>query len=122
MVLLVVLRVSPGKLNSADGYHLSELNYPVASLTCLTPAHTPPSRFPVCLDLDSSLYSLVTAIFTVGGLVGSLSSSWVVQTLGVKGGILSAGYLNLLAVLPMSLAGHWRYLATGRCVKCQDEG
>ncbi|OCF30610.1 vacuolar membrane protein [Kwoniella heveanensis BCC8398] len=96
------------------GYHLSELNFPVNSLTCLTPAFPEPSRLPLCLDLDSTLYGLVTAIFTVGGLVGSLISSWVVEKEGIKGGIAWTGYLNLIGVLGMGIAPHWILLALGR--------
>ncbi|WWC62444.1 uncharacterized protein I303_105040 [Kwoniella dejecticola CBS 10117] len=98
------------------GYHLSELNFPVNSLTCITPAHPLPSRLPICLNLDSSRYSIVTAIFTIGGLVGSLSSSWVVEKEGIKGGISWTGYLNLVGVLGMGIAPHWYLLALGRFV------
>ncbi|WWC88785.1 uncharacterized protein L201_003698 [Kwoniella dendrophila CBS 6074] len=98
------------------GYHLSELNFPVNSLTCITPAYPPPSRLPLCLDLDSNLYSIVTAIFTVGGLIGSLGSSWIVEKEGIKGGIAWTGYLNLVGVLGMSIAPHWALLAIGRLV------
>ncbi|WVQ96838.1 hypothetical protein IAU59_003945 [Kwoniella sp. CBS 9459] len=96
------------------GYHLSELNFPVNSLTCLTPAFPKPSRLPLCLDLDSTLYGLVTAIFTVGGLIGSLISSWIVEKEGIKGGIAWTGYLNLIGVLGMGIAPHWVLLALGR--------
>ncbi|WVR06252.1 hypothetical protein IAU60_003282 [Kwoniella sp. DSM 27419] len=98
------------------GYHLSELNFPVNSITCITPAFPPPSRLPICLDLDSRLYGLVTAVFTVGGLLGSLISSWVVEKEGIKGGIAWTGYLNLIGVLGMSMAPHWALLALGRFV------
>nr|XP_019045765.1 vacuolar membrane protein [Kwoniella bestiolae CBS 10118]OCF24695.1 vacuolar membrane protein [Kwoniella bestiolae CBS 10118] len=98
------------------GYHLSELNFPVNSLTCITPAYPPPSRLPLCLDLDSTRYSIVTAVFTVGGLVGSLISSWVVEKEGIKGGISWTGYLNLVGVLGMGIAPHWLLLVLGRFI------
>ena len=101
---------------ASDGYHLSELNFPVSSLTCHSSAFPPASRLPLCLGLDSNLYGLVTAIFTVGGLVGSLGSSWIVQMEGLKGGLLWSGYLNIIGVLGMSIAPHWMVLAAGRCV------
>ncbi|WRT67675.1 uncharacterized protein IL334_004647 [Kwoniella shivajii] len=96
------------------GYHLSELNFPVDSLTCITPAYPPLSRLPLCLNLDATLYSVVTAIFTVGGLIGSLASSWIVEKEGIKGGIALTGYLNLMGVLGMGIAPHWILLALGR--------
>lgn len=97
-----------------DGYHLSELNFPVASLTCINPAFPPPSRLPLCLGLDTYRYGLVTAIFTAGGLVGSLMSGYVIHHEGIKGGIAWTGYLNLIGVLAMTMAPTWIILAVGR--------
>ncbi|KAK8858481.1 hypothetical protein IAR55_002708 [Kwoniella newhampshirensis] len=104
------------------GYHLSELNFPVASLTCLSPAFPPPSRLPLCLDLDAYLYGLITAVFTVGGLVGSLMSSWIVEKEGLKGGIAWTGYLNVIGVLGMGVSPHWWVLALGRFVAGVSSG
>jgi hypothetical protein len=104
------------RLTGTDGYHLSELNFPVTSLTCLSPAFPPPSRLPLCLGLTAGRYSFITAIFTVGGLMGSLMSSWVVQKEGLKGGIAWTGYLNLFGVIGMAMAPHWWILAIGRSV------
>jgi len=86
----------------------------VTSLTCLSPALPPPTPLPPSIGKDAKIYGLVTAIFTVGGLVGSLGSSWVVQKEGVKGGILWSGYLNVVGVLGMGIAPHWIILASGR--------
>lgn len=98
-----------------DGYHLSELNFPVASLTCLPSAANPSTSFlPTCLGLDANRYSLVTAIFTVGGLVGSLGSSWLVQKQGLKGGLVYVGWMNVLGVVLMALSPNWLVLALGR--------
>lgn len=99
-----------------DGYHLSELNYPVTSLTCLSPAKPAPSRLPLCLNIDQHRYGLVTAMFTVGGLLGSVYSSSVVKTRGIKGGIQVTGHLNILGVALMTLAPHWTILSLGRYV------
>ncbi|WWD18368.1 hypothetical protein CI109_102818 [Kwoniella shandongensis] len=104
------------------GYHLSELNFPVASLTCLSPAFPTPSRLPLCLNLDASLYGLITAIFTIGGLIGSLSSSWMVEKEGLKGGLAWTGYLNLIGVLGMGIAPHWVVLAGGRFITGVSSG
>jgi hypothetical protein len=96
-----------------DGYHLSELNFPVASLTC-KPAPDTKSFLPVCLGIDNNRYSLITAVFTVGGLAGSLSSSWLVKRQGLKGGLVSVGWLNMLGVGLMTFAPSWIILALGR--------
>jgi SP family facilitated glucose transporter-like MFS transporter 3 len=56
----------------------------------------------------------VTAVFTVGGLIGSLSSSWLVEKHGLKGGLVWVGWLNILGVGMMALAPSWIVLALGR--------
>lgn len=98
----------------ADGYHISEFNFPAASLTCLSPSFPPPSRLPLCLGLDSAKYGLVTAAFAAGGLLGSLGSSWVLQLEGVKGAIMWTGMLNLVGAILETLAAQWSVLAAGR--------
>lgn len=99
------------------GYHLSELNYPAESLTCLPRAHLPPSKLPLCIGIDSDKYGFVTAIYTVGGLVGSLISSWMVEHHGVKGGLTWTAYLNLFGAIVMTMATRWWILAFGRYVE-----
>ena len=104
-------------LTLADGYHLSELNFPVSSLTCLpSEVGMSSSVLPTCLGLDANRYSLVTAIFTVGGLAGSLASSWLVQKKGLKGGLVYVAWMNVLGVLLMTLSPNWIVLALGRYV------
>ncbi|RXK41640.1 hypothetical protein M231_01140 [Tremella mesenterica] len=98
------------------GYHLSELNFPVESLTCLPSAFPPPSRLPLCLSLTSKRYSLVTALFSVGGLVGSLGSAIVVRREGLRGGIVLTGWMNLVGSVGMALAPHWVILGIGRFI------
>lgn len=104
-------------LTRIDGYHLSELNFPVTSLTCLPSAvDTSKSLLPKCLGLDANRYSLVTAIFTVGGLGGSLGSSWLVQKKGLKGGLVYVAWMNVLGVALMAFSPNWLILTLGRCV------
>lgn len=61
-------------------------------------------------------------MFTLGGLLGSLVSSSVVQTRGVKSGIALTGWLNILGVALMALAPHWIMLSMGRCVSKATPG
>ncbi|KAK4687764.1 hypothetical protein P7C73_g2353, partial [Tremellales sp. Uapishka_1] len=96
------------------GFHLSELNYPISSLTCISIPEGSSQPLPLCLGLSTNLYGVVTAIFTAGGLIGSLISSGVVEKYGMKGGITLTGWLNLFGSLAMALAPHWVVLAAGR--------
>ena len=95
------------------GFHLSELNYPAASLQC---DQGPTSTLRACLGIDQKTYGLITAIYTVGGLAGSLISSVVVKQSGVKRGITLTGWLNLAGAAIMTLATHWTLLCLGRWV------
>lgn len=103
-----------------DGFHLSELNFPALSLTCTSPSSS--SLIPQCLYLSESLYAFTTAIFTVGGLLGSLSNPWIVSKYGLKGGISLTGWINLFGATAMTLAPHWIILAAGRFVTGVSSG
>jgi len=98
------------------GYHISELNFPQPSLTCSSATSTSsiPLGLPNCLDLTSALYSLATAVFTVGGLVGSLFSAMIIEQTGMLGAIKLTGWVNLLSSVAMTLAPHWTVLVVGR--------
>lgn len=50
----------------------------------------------------------------MGGLIGSLSSSWLVEKQGLKGGLVWVGWLNIGGVAMMALAPSWIILAIGR--------
>ncbi|KGB74798.1 vacuolar membrane protein [Cryptococcus deuterogattii R265] len=102
------------------GFHLSELNFPALSLTCTSPSSS--SLIPQCLYLSESLYAFTTAIFTVGGLLGSLSNPWIVSKYGLKGGISLTGWINLFGAGVMTFAPHWVILATGRLVTGVSSG
>nr|ODN95410.1 vacuolar membrane protein [Cryptococcus depauperatus CBS 7855] len=107
------------------GFHLSELNFPISSLTCTFNASSSASsalpssssfNLPQCLNMSEAIYGFVTAIFTVGGLLGSLSSSSITSRYSLKGSILLTGYVNLVGSLLMTLSPHWAVLALGRLV------
>jgi MFS family permease len=66
-------------------------------------------------------YSVVTAVFTVGGLCGSLLSSGVTRRVGLQRAIALTGWLNAVGAVIMGLSVHWLMLAAGRCVRaCSD--
>ena len=95
------------------GFHLSELNFPVSSLTCTEPGNGL-ANLPQCLSIDTQRYGIVTAVYTVGGLFGSLGSSWLVENQGVKGGITWTGWFNVAGAIAMTFAPSWIVLALGR--------
>jgi len=67
------------------GYHISVLNQIQAVLTCksVNPANAAtPSN---CIPMSDVAFSFVTAIFTVGGLAGSLVANLVVDSWGRRG-------------------------------------
>ncbi|EGN96140.1 hypothetical protein SERLA73DRAFT_170556 [Serpula lacrymans var. lacrymans S7.3] len=69
------------------GYHTSALNQIQAVLTCReydenTPFH---HGLPTCIPMSDTAFSVVTAIFTIGGLCGSLSSNIAMDRWGRKG-------------------------------------
>jgi MFS family permease len=98
------------------GYHISELNFPQPSLTCSSKTSTSSILLglPNCLDLTPALYSLATAIFTVGGLVGSLFSAMVIERTGMLGAVKLTGWINVLSSVAMTLSPHWTVLVVGR--------
>ncbi|KAJ9120194.1 hypothetical protein QFC22_003094 [Naganishia vaughanmartiniae] len=106
------------------GYHISELNFPEASLTCTSPtaSNLAGSRssmlggLPDCLGIDSQRYSAATAIFTVGGLIGSILSARAMDKVGVIGCIKLTGLLNVIGSVIMFAAPHWVVLVAGRVV------
>ncbi|KAF2220926.1 general substrate transporter [Elsinoe ampelina] len=57
------------------GYHLSELNAPIAVITCRTRAATGvDANLPQCIPMTSAEVGLVSSIFTLGGLCGALGA------------------------------------------------
>lgn len=114
----------------SDGYHISELNFPEASLTCQSAkayvGGLPSSVFPDCLGLTSTLYSTATAIFTLGGLTGSLLSAPLIRRfkssstsdndagVGEVAVIRLTGWINLAGSIMMAFSVHWIMLVIGR--------
>jgi SP family facilitated glucose transporter-like MFS transporter 3 len=72
------------------GYHISALNQIQAVLTCnydnphpLT--SNPTFSLPRCIPMSDNTFSVVTAVFTVGGLLGSIAASKAIDIFGRKG-------------------------------------
>ncbi|KAF5387155.1 hypothetical protein D9615_001699 [Tricholomella constricta] len=68
------------------GYHISVLNQIQEVLTCKNKsANEAVSGLPTCIPMSDFTFSVVTAIFTVGGLAGSLVANLVMDRWGRKG-------------------------------------
>lgn len=95
------------------GYHIVALNQIQASLQCQQPP-LDPDTFPTCIPMSNATFGFVTSIFTIGGLVGSLSSSYWMNKFGRKGAAkVNAAFILLGSVLLM-LASSAKMLVLGR--------
>ncbi|KAF9027161.1 general substrate transporter [Hymenopellis radicata] len=92
------------------GYHISVLNQLHESLTC---AVAPSSlELPDCVPMTEFTFSVVTSIFTVGGLVGSLMANVVSDNYGRRpAATLSAAILVLGTLIQAVSSG-----VTGLCL------
>ncbi|KAL8725610.1 MAG: hypothetical protein Q9166_007245 [cf. Caloplaca sp. 2 TL-2023] len=71
--LLLVTTLGPFQF----GFHLAELNAPQDVLTCKKKSiqqSALPSFLPQCISMNTTQFSVVTSIFTLGGLIGALSA------------------------------------------------
>lgn len=97
-----------------DGYHISELNFPESSITCTSVRSASLGGLPDCLGFNSTRYSAATAVFTLGGLAGSIMSSAVTRRLQATGSIKVTGLLNVVGSVMMFAAPHWLVVLAGR--------
>lgn len=68
------------------GYHISVLNQIQGVLTCkVSPVPTSSDVLNPCIPMSDFTFSLVTSIFTIGGLAGSLVANLVMDRWGRKG-------------------------------------
>jgi CCR4-NOT transcription complex subunit 1 len=99
------------------GYHISALNQIQAVLTCKSdgPAKTPtPSPLPTCIPMNDFAFSLVTAIFTIGGLVGSLFANRVMDSRGRLGASRLSTILIAVGGAILGVSGSVTSFAIGR--------
>lgn len=124
------------------GYHISELNTPKTVMSCqeapqvippegLEPQFgdmIPPDLYSLgsaarsewgtvaCIPMNDADFSLVTSIFTLGGLAGSLSASKLADSFGRRGATLISSLLLLVGPVVMSFASTRDMLVVGRTV------
>ncbi|KAI0057110.1 general substrate transporter [Artomyces pyxidatus] len=97
------------------GYHISTLNQIQAVLTCRET--NGPAIFyglPTCIPMTDATFSVLTSVYTVGGLLGSLTANLFMDNYGRKAAIqFSTGFVAVGAGL-MSLSGSMTPLLFGR--------
>lgn len=102
------------------GYHISVLNQIQAVLTCkeVTPTldESVLRALPTCIAMSDFLFSAITAVFTVGGLVGSLLATGVMDRYGRKGAATMSAAFVAAGTASMGFAGSAGALAFGRFV------
>ncbi|KAG9011796.1 hypothetical protein FRB94_007522 [Tulasnella sp. JGI-2019a] len=99
------------------GYHIVALNQIQLTLQCADIIHPYTPRlgaFPVCIPMSDAAFGLVTSMFTVGGLIGSLSSGAIMNKLGRKGAVRINSFSIGLGSVIMMLAWSFWTLLIGR--------
>jgi len=99
------------------GWHISALNMIQAVLTCKDKSNDRPdpgyilNKLPPCLPMSDTTFSVVTAAFTIGGLIGSLLASYSLDRFGRKGALM--GSSSLFATGAGMMAGAHNSLVFG---------
>lgn len=97
------------------GYHISALNQIQAPLTC---RDEPPALdgLPACIPMSDLAFSTVTAVFTLGGLAGSLVANLLTDSRGRRGGLRVCSIFMAVGAALMGISSSVALLVFGRCV------
>jgi len=97
------------------GYHISVLNQIQAVLTCEDKSDTPfHYGLPTCIPMSELVFSTITAVFTIGGLAGSLIANIVMDRHGRKGATCFSAILTSIGAGVMSISASASLLGLGR--------
>ncbi|KAI0273858.1 general substrate transporter [Gloeopeniophorella convolvens] len=96
------------------GYHISALNQIQAVLTCRNSAPFYYYGLPTCIPMSDTTFSLVTSVFTVGGFLGSSTSSIAMDRYGRKAASRLSGLLVAIGSGLMGVAPTTTLLLFGR--------
>lgn len=72
--------------------------------------------------MNDALFSTVTSIYTVGGLVGSMVANVFIDRWGRKGTVRASTVLNVAGSGLMALSGNVVFLMIGRYASMQRTG
>ncbi|KAF8321442.1 major facilitator superfamily domain-containing protein [Cantharellus anzutake] len=88
------------------GYHTSALNQIQSTLTCHPPESiSVPSSIPSCVPISDALFGVITAFFTLGGLLGSLSANLIMDCLGRRGALLVNAFIIAIGSTIFAISG-----------------
>ncbi|KAI0807088.1 general substrate transporter [Fomes fomentarius] len=100
------------------GYHISSLNQIQAVLTCrVSDIPGVPSTYyalPTCIPMSDATFSVVTSVYTVGGLLGSIGANIVMDRWGRKGAVLASAFVMAVGAGFMAVAASLSPLIIGR--------
>lgn len=126
LTLRLVLSVAVICVGSLQfGYHMAELNAPELVLSCKSPK---PGRVPYldsyfgkhgyaqCIPLTADQVGLVTSIFSIGGLLGSLYVGKVANSIGRRKTALLHNFIYALGSFVSGAANSYVALAAGRFI------
>ncbi|RHZ52775.1 hypothetical protein Glove_457g60 [Diversispora epigaea] len=101
------------------GYHIGELNTPKDVMSCKTQPKNENYYYyslPDCIPMNDAQFGLVTSIFTLGALLGSLLSSRVADYKGRRWTLLANNLFLGISPLIMGFAGNYSTLIIGRAL------
>lgn len=99
------------------GYHISALNQLQAVLTCRNIDHDGTYYgLPLCIPMSDATFSVITSIFTVGGLVGSMGANVAMDKWGRRGATRLSAVMTAIGTLLMAIASSVGALLFGRSI------
>ncbi|KAI0781229.1 general substrate transporter [Trametes elegans] len=99
------------------GFHISSLNQISDVLSCRTTEPGLPATYyglPTCIPMDNPTFSVLTSIYTVGGLLGSVGANVVMDKWGRKGACLVSAFIMAIGAGFMAVAASFTPLFVGR--------
>ncbi|KAH7906478.1 general substrate transporter [Hygrophoropsis aurantiaca] len=98
------------------GYHTSALNQLQAVLTCKVTNENYPLHYglPTCIPMSDTTFSVVTSMFTVGGLCGSIFANVAMDRWGRKGATRASAGLTAAGAALTGLSASVSPLIVGR--------
>lgn len=93
------------------GYHIAELNAPQQVMTCQVQND---DYYVDCIPLSDQQFGAVTAIFSIGGLFGSIVAGRLAEKFGRRKVAILASLINLISSLIMFSSNKFRQLFMGR--------